>query len=273
MLHGEEAARRRHAITDSGGDGPVLLFAHGFGCDQQMWRLVVPAFAATHRVITFDHIGCGRSDVRAYDTVRHASLRGYADDVVALIEALDLHEVCLVGHSVSAMIGLQASIQRPRRFDRLVLLGPSPRYLNDPPIYHGGFDPGDIADLMDMLERNLVGWADFLAHTVAGPGADTLAQELKASFCAADPLIIRRFARATFLADSRDDLPMVSVPSLVVQMANDAVAPVDVGRYCHARLARSHYAELPVSGHMPHLTHPDMTVQLIREYLALAVLA
>lgn len=262
-----DEAFRRHHVTDSGGDGPPLVFAHGFGCDQNVWRLVAPAFERTHRVLRFDHVGCGRSDARAFDPKRHATLDGYAQDVVGLLDALDLEDVAFVGHSVSGMIGALASIQRPARFQSLVMLGPSPRYLNDPPDYHGGFEMDDVGGLIEMLERNLVGWADYLSRAVAGPGADDAAAELKASFCSGDPAMIRSFAAATFLADNRADLPKVPVPSLIVQMVDDAVAPMDVGYYCHRHLRRSVLRTMPISGHAPQLTHPQQTIDVIRDHL------
>jgi sigma-B regulation protein RsbQ len=259
-----------HHITQSGAGHQPMVFAHGFGCDQQMWRFVVPAFEATHRTIRFDHIGCGRSDLRAYDVKRHATLEGYADDVVALAEALDLRDMIFVGHSVSAMIGALASIRCPQRFSRLVMIGPSPRYLNDPPHYFGGFEREDIEGLSEMMERNLVGWAHHLSQVVIGAQpTSTYADELKASFCAADPQISRRFAAATFLGDNRADLAHVTVPALVIQVEHDSVAPMEVGRYCHEHLRGSTFTILPVTGHCPHLTHPAETVAAIKAYLGM----
>ena len=264
--------QRHHVQTLGQGSQPMLL-AHGFGCDQQMWRFVAPAFASSHRVVTFDHIGCGRSDLRAYDPDRHVSLQGYADDVVALMEAMDLREVVLVGHSVSAMIGVLAAIRCPERFARLVLVGPSPRYLNDPATgYHGGFERADIDGLIDMMDGNQMGWADFLAPVVVGAGQpQAFTDELKASFCAADPYINRRFAMATFLGDNRADLPQVRVPSLILQCADDAIAPPAVGQYLLDHLPNSRLQMLDVAGHCPHLTHPALTIAAIRGYLDTAV--
>jgi sigma-B regulation protein RsbQ len=264
----DEAVHRHHVQFRGRGTTPMVM-AHGFGCDQQMWRFISPAFEDSHRLVLFDHLGCGRSDLSAYDPQRHTSVAGYADDVVALIEALDLHDVVFVGHSVSAMIGVLASIQCPERFARLVLIGPSPRYLNDPPDYVGGFELEDIEGLAQMMDRNMVGWADYLSLTVAGgdersPHAD----ELKASFCASDPDILKRFAAATFLGDNRADLPRVTVPSLVLQIERDAIAPLGVGRYCAEHLAGSTLVVLPTTGHCPHLTHPHETIEAIRRYLA-----
>lgn len=260
---------QRSNVVISGQGVQPMVFAHGFGCDQQMWRFVAPAFEPSHRVVLFDHVGCGKSDSRAYDASRHATLAGYAQDVVDILEAADLHNVVFVGHSVSAMIGVLVACRVPERIAQLVLVGPSPRYLNDPPHYTGGFERADIDGLMDMMESNMLGWANFLAPVVVGqPDGQPITDELKASFCAADPYITRRFALATFLADNRADLARVDVPALIIQCADDAVAPRSVGEYVHQQMPRSTLRVLPVSGHCPHLTHPALTIALMRDYLA-----
>jgi sigma-B regulation protein RsbQ len=260
---------RRNNVNFRSHAGPDMVFAHGFGCDQQMWRFVAPAFEATHRVVLFDHIGCGGADSKAYDAQRHASIQGYADDLLQVMQAADVRDAVFVGHSVSAMIGVLASIAQPQLFSRLVLVGPSPRYLNAPPDYTGGFERADIDGLIDMMETNMLGWADFLAPVVMGPQSPAeLTSELKASFCANDAYIARRFAMATFLGDNRADLPRVSVPSLIIQCADDAIAPMAVGRYVHQHLKGSTIEVLDASGHCPHMTHPEQTIALIRRYLA-----
>lgn len=260
---------QRHNATFSGQGRRPMVFAHGFGCDQQMWRFVAPAFEPDHRVVLFDHIGCGKADIKAYDPKRHASIAGYASDVAELIEAADLHDVVFVGHSVSAMIGVLASLQIPQRISRMVLVCPSPRYLNDPPHYLGGFERADIDGLLDMMESNLLGWANFLAPAVMGAsGPRELTDELKASFCASDPYISRRFAAATFLGDNRADLPKVTVPALVIQCADDAIAPCSVGNYVRDHMPGSALELLDVAGHCPHMTHPQLTIGAIRRYLA-----
>jgi sigma-B regulation protein RsbQ len=262
-------AYRRHNVHISGHGSRPIVFAHGFGCDQQMWRFVAPAFEADHRVVLFDHIGCGKSDLLAYDPERHHQLQGYAEDVVALLDALDLHDLVYVGHSVSAMIGLLASIQRPERFARLVLLAPSPCYLNDPAEgYVGGFERTDIEALIDLMESNMVGFANFLAPVAMGSGGPAaLTDELQASLCAADPYINRRFATATFMGDHRAALRRVTVPALIVQCADDVIAPVAVGDYLHDHLAGSTLQRLAVVGHCPHMTHPEATIAAIRSVL------
>ena len=259
----------RHNVVVGDGPGRALVFAHGFGCDQQMWRFVAPAFEATHRVVLFDHVGCGRSDLSAYDERRHATLDGYAQDLADIVVAADLRDAVLVGHSVSAMIAALAWRRVPDRVSRLVMVCPSPRYLNDPPDYVGGFERADIDGLLEMIESNMLGWASFLAPVVMGPDSPAeLTDELKASFCAVDPYITRRFAQATFLGDNRHDLPTFTVPTLVLQVTDDAIAPRHVGDYVCRHLPDARLALIDGSGHCPHLTHPGPTIAHLRAFLA-----
>lgn len=233
-----------------------------------MWRFVAPAFEATHKVVLFDFVGAGRSDLSAYDPTRYGTLQGYASDVLEVLETLELHQVIFVGHSVSAIVGMLASLRRPSRFARLVLVGPSPSYLNDPPHYFGGFEPQDITGLLDMMEKNYTGWAGALAPTIVGnPDRPEHAEELEASFCATDPAIARRFAEATFLSDHRGDVTRVTTPSLIMQCAQDAIAPLEVGQWMARHVPNSTYHALEATGHCPHLTHPDETIRVIRAYI------
>jgi sigma-B regulation protein RsbQ len=258
----------RNNVRVSGHGDTALIFAHGFGCDQAMWRFVAPAFESTHKVVLFDYVGSGRSDLSAYDSTRYSTLQGYASDVLEILEALELHQVIFVGHSVSAVVGMLASLRRPSRFSRLVLVGPSPSYLNDPPHYFGGFEQQDIIGLLDMMEKNYTAWAGALAPTIVGnPDHPEHAAELEASFCATDPAIARRFAEATFLSDHRDDVIRVTTPSLILQCAQDAIAPTPVGEWMARNVPHSSYRALTATGHCPHLTHPEETIQAIRTYL------
>jgi sigma-B regulation protein RsbQ len=244
-----------------------MLFAHGFGCDQHMWRFVAPAFEATHRVILFDHVGAGGSDLTAYDETKYGSLAGYATDVVELCEELSLQDVVFVGHSVSAMIGVLAAEQRPDLFGALVLVGPSPRYINDEG-YVGGFEAEDIAELLDALDSNYLGWSASMAPVIMGHADEPqLGAELTASFCRTDPTIARHFARVTFTSDNRDDLGSVQVPTLVLQCADDVIAPASVGRYVHDRIPGSRLVELSATGHCPNLSAPDETTAAIRAFV------
>jgi sigma-B regulation protein RsbQ len=246
-----------------------MLFAHGFGCDQNLWRYVVPAFEDEYRVILFDYVGSGRSDITAYDVDKYARLEGYAQDVLDVVEALDLHNVTFVGHSVSSMIGLLASITRPERFERMVLIGPSPRYVNDRPDYVGGFERKDLEGLLDLMEKNYIGWAEFLAPVIMGnPDRPEYARDLRDAFCSTDPFIARRFAEATFFADNRADLPKVTAPSLVLQCSNDVIAPECVGEYVARHLGQSTYMKMEATGHCPQVSHPEETIRLIKNYLS-----
>jgi sigma-B regulation protein RsbQ len=245
-----------------------MVFAHGFGCDQSMWRLVAPAFEDEFRVVLFDHVGAGGSDLAAYDIDRHASLDGYADDVVELLEELALGPVVFVGHSVSAMIGLLAAARRPDLFDRLVLVGPSPRYI-DADGYRGGFSADEIDELLETMDSNYLGWSAFIAPVIMGnPDRPQLGEELTNAFCRTDPAIAKRFARTTFLSDNRADLAAVRTPSLVVQCREDVIAPVEVGRYVHENLADSEFALIDAVGHCPNLSAPQALITAMREYLS-----
>lgn len=260
---------RRHAVSEHGpANGRPMLFAHGFGCDQTLWRFVAPAFEMDHRVITFDYVGAGASDRRAYDPERYASLDGYASDILEICGALELRDVVLVGHSVSATIAMLAAIREPERFSELILVTPSPRYLDDPPTYRGGFSRNDIDGLLEMMDLNAVGWAAFLAPVVMGnPDRPDLSRELEATFCSIDPTMARQFAQVTFLADNRADLARVTTPSLIIQCTNDVVAPMAVGDYLHARLPDSELRHIDATGHCPHVSHPAETIATIRAYL------
>jgi sigma-B regulation protein RsbQ len=249
-------------------DGQPMLFAHGFGCDQSMWRFVWPAFGDRYRIVLFDHVGYGNSDASAFDPRRHSSLEGYANDVVAICDELDLDRLVFVGHSVSAMIGVLAAIARPERFDRLVLVGPSPRYLDDEG-YVGGFSEEDIAGLLESLESNYLGWSSTMAPVIMGnPDRPELSEELTNSFCRTDPAIAAAFARATFLGDNRRDLERVRTRTLVLQSSDDVIAPLPVGEYVHDRLPDSQFVLLDAIGHCPNLSAPDQTVAAIERFLA-----
>ncbi|KQR10341.1 alpha/beta fold hydrolase [Cellulomonas sp. Leaf334] len=259
---------RNNVVLSGVPDAPAIVFAHGFGCDQSMWRFVAPAFEGTHRVVLFDHVGAGGSDLSAYDPQRYGSLAGYADDVVQILAALDLGPVVFVGHSVSAMIGVLAAVRRPELFDRLVLVGPSPRYVDDVD-YRGGFDAAEIDELLATMDDNYLGWSAFIAPVIMGnAGRPELGEELTNSFCRTDPAIARRFARTTFLADNRADLADVTTPALVLQCREDVIAPPEVGRYVHEHLAGSELVLLDAVGHCPNLSAPDQVVEAITAYLA-----
>jgi sigma-B regulation protein RsbQ len=259
---------RNHVVVTGRRNGPVVVLSHGFGCDQNMWRLVVPELGRHARVVLFDHVGAGRSDMSAWSEERHGSLDGYADDVREVLAALDLGPVVFVGHSVSAMIGVLAANREPERFAGLVLVTPSPRYVDDAD-YRGGFSAADIDELLDSLESNYLGWSAAMAPVIMGnPERPELGQELVNSFCRTDPRIARVFARATFLSDNRADLAAVPVPTLVLDCTNDAIAPREVGAYVHAQIPGSRLVTLAATGHCPQLSAPEATAAAIVDFLA-----
>jgi sigma-B regulation protein RsbQ len=260
---------QRNNVRVFGSGTQPMLFAHGFGCDQNMWRMITPAFEDDYRIVLFDYVGCGKSDLEAYDADRYSSLDGYAQDVLDVCHELDLHDVILVGHSVSSVIGILAANREPDRFAQLILVGPSPCYVNQQPDYVGGFERQDIEGLLDMMDRNYIGWANFLAPAIMkNPDRPELTAELSESFCSTDPVIARRFAEATFFADNRRDLAQVQVPSLILQCSDDMIAPVEVGEYTHRHLPGSTFRQLAATGHCPHMSHPEETIEAIRDYLS-----
>lgn len=263
-----ESIRKRNNVNIRGRGRKILLFAHGFGCDQAMWRYVTPAFEDDYKVVLFDYVGSGKSDWNAYDPKRYATLQGYARDVLDVIEAFDLRDVTFVGHSVSSMIGMLAAIEAPERFERMVMIGPSPCYVNDAG-YVGGFERKDIDGLLDLMDKNYIGWAQFLAPVVMkNTDRAELAGELQESFCATDPRMTKQFARATFLSDNRADLDKLRIPTLILQCSEDAVAPDVVGRYLAAALKGSTLKQMAATGHCPQMSHPQETIRLMKEYLA-----
>ncbi|MDX8053030.1 alpha/beta hydrolase [Lentzea sp. BCCO 10_0798] len=244
-------------------DGPAVVLAHGFGCDQNLWRLVVPALAERFRVVLFDHVGSGRSDASVWSAEKYSTLDGYAEDVLEICSALDLRDVVLVGHSVSAMIAVLAANREPDRFAKLVLLTPSPCYVDDGD-YRGGFSRDDIDELLESLDSNYLGWSATMAPVIMGnPDRPELGGELTDSFCRTDPAIARVFARATFLSDNRTDLPKVALPTLVIQTAQDAIASQEVGRFVHEQISGSELVTLDATGHCPQLSAPEATAAAI----------
>jgi sigma-B regulation protein RsbQ len=259
----------RNNVRESGTDGPTLLLAHGFGCDQNMWRFVMPQLERDFRLVAFDYVGSGRSRATAYDRRRYASLDGYAEDIVEICEALDLTEVTLVGHSVSGMIGLIAALQVPQRFVRLAMVCPSPCFLNHPPGYFGGFERSDLQELLDLMEKNYIGWAQHLAPLVIGTSNPQVLQgELAESFCSTEPRIARTFAEAAFLSDHRALLPQSRHPTLILQSRVDALASLQVGEYMHAHMPASRLHIVEAEGHCLHMTHPQAVVDALRDFVS-----
>lgn len=260
-------ADRNNVKLFGSGEQP-MMFAHGFGCDQNMWRFITPAFEEDYKIVLFDYVGAGRSDASAYNPERYSSLQGYAEDVIEICEELQLQKVVFVGHSVSSMIGLLAAIQHPEYFESLIMVGPSPCYINDNG-YKGGFERKDIEGLLETMEKNYIGWANFMAPNIMGhPDRPHLGQELTESFCSTDPVIAKQFAEATFFSDNRSDLQKNRVPSLVLQCSEDIIAPLEVGDYVSKHLPRSTLKVMKATGHCPHISEPEETIALMKEYLA-----
>lgn len=258
---------KQHNVHVYGNGATTLVFAHGYGCDQNMWRPVADALANDFRIVLFDYIGFGQSDLSAYDSGRYSSLQAYADDVVKIGEQLSLKDVVFVGHSVSAMIGALASISAPKLFSDLIMVGPSPYYLEDGD-YHGGFTRNQIDEMLEFLDLNHLGWSQAMAPTIMGnPDRPELGQTLTNSFCATDPQVASDFAKVTFLSDSRQELRKITARTLILQCDDDIIAPVNVGEYVHHNIPGSTFVRLEASGHCPNLSAPDEVTAAIRSFL------
>jgi sigma-B regulation protein RsbQ len=262
-----EVVQRLNVVVSGRAGAQPMVFAHGFGCDQHMWRHVAPRFEDDFRVVLFDHVGAGGSDLSAYDPDRYRSLGAYAEDVLAICHELDLEDVIFVGHSVSAMIGVLAAVSEPDRFAKLVLVGPSPRYIDDGE-YVGGFSNADISELLESLDSNYLGWSSAMAPVIMRNGdRPELGEELTESFCRTDPQIARRFAEVTFRSDNREDLAKVTTPTLVLQCRQDVIAPIAVGEYVADAIADSQLVVLDATGHCPNLSAPDATAAAICDFV------
>jgi len=261
-----KTAKRNH-VGIKGRGSQVIMFSHGFGCDQHMWRYVSPAFEDSHKVVLFDHVGAGKSDLSAYDREKYGDLDGYAQDIIEIAQELDLQEVIFVGHSVSALIGVIAAIKAPQLFKCLVMVAPSPSYINDGD-YEGGFTRPEIEELLESLDNNHLGWSNTMAPVImANPDNEELGDELANSFCRTDPDIMKHFAQTTFLSDKRQILKELNVPSLILQCKNDVIAPEAVGAYMQRHLKGSKLVQLEATVHCPNLSAPEETIAAIKDYL------
>lgn len=261
------SVRIRNNIKIFGEGTQAMIFAHGYGCDQNMWRFITPAFEKDFKIILFDHVGSGNSDLTAYDFEKYNSLKGYADDLIEICEALALKKIIYTGHSVSSMIGVLAAACRPDLFDKLILITPSPCYINHTD-YFGGFTQKDIDELIATLENNYLGWSSFITPVIIGnPEKEEFSKELNNSFCTMNPDIAKHFAKVTFLGDNRNDLSKVSTRTLILQCHPDVIAPVEVGKFVHQEISNSTYVLLNSSGHCPHLTTPVQVISTIQSFL------
>lgn len=259
---------KRNNVTILGSGQKTLLLAHGFGCDQNMWRFMLPALTPYYKVVLFDYVGSGKSDISHYDQARYSSLEGHAQDILDICEALDLQDVIFVGHSVSSMTGLIASIQKPNVFHKLIMICPSPCFLNFKPEYIGGFEKVDLEELIDLMDKNYIGWANYLAPLVIGSNnTEKLVGELSGSFCSTDPVIAKTFAKATFFSDYRHILKDARHPVKIFQSSHDALASTDVGNYIAKQLPKAELQIIEAEGHCLHMTHPDIINQGLRDYI------
>lgn len=266
-VQGANPIQRRNNVQVRGDGSATLVFVHGFGCDQNMWRLVAPAFQTRFRIVLVDLVGSGNSDLSAYDRKKYDSLQGHADDMLEVIEEFAVGPVVFVGHSVSAMIGVLAGLKAPEKFAAQVMIGPSPCHINDAD-YIGGFTQQDIESLLETLESNYLGWSSNMAPVIMGaPEQPELAQELTNSFCRTDPEIAKHFARVTFLSDHRAELARLDLPTLILQCSDDLIAPLSVGEYVHRTLPRSTLRIIDNIGHCPHLSQSSATINAIEEFL------
>ncbi len=259
--------KRNNVVVQGKGDQPIL-FAHGFGCDQNMWRFMAPDFLENYKVVLFDYMGSGKSDITEYDPKKYESLEGYAEDILDICEDLKLKNTIVVGHSVSASIATLASLKEPCYFSSLIHITPSPCFLNDPPDYMGGFEYSDLEELLDLMDKNYIGWAEYLSPIVIGGQASELLKgELSDSFCSTDPLIAKNFAKATFLSDHRESFSKSTTPSLIIQSKIDALASLEVGEFLHKTTPHSTLTIIDSEGHCPHMTHPTITSKAVKQYL------
>ncbi|MFJ5717921.1 alpha/beta fold hydrolase [Neobacillus sp. NPDC093127] len=259
---------KRNNVKVMGQGEQTIMFAHGFGCDQSMWQYIAPTFAEKYRIILFDYTGSGNSDITAYQSEKYSTLHGYMQDVLDIIEEMDLQQILFIGHSISSMIGMLAAIERPDYFDKLIMIGPSPCYLNDTDGYVGGFEQSDIKELLALMEMNFAGWASYMAPFAMDQSKDPkLTQELENSFVSTNPRIAREFAEVTFFSDYRTSVPSVTVPTLIIQCSNDSIVPIEVGEYLHKHLQNSTLQIIDARGHYPHISQPLETTEIIIDYL------
>lgn len=258
----------RNNVKQIGTGSKTILFAHGFGCDQKMWRAIVPAFQNDYSIVLFDYVGAGQSDITTYNPTRYKSLDGYAQDIIEICDTLQISDVIFVGHSVSSMIGALGSIKRPDLFSSLIMVCPSPCYINKGEQYTGGFEEKDIRELLKVMDKNYMGWASTLAPMVVqNPELTDITDEFETRFCSTDPVILKQFAEVTFLSDNRKDLPKITTPTLILQCQTDVIAPPIVGHYVHKNIEKSILTILNATGHCPHMSHPKLVINAISDYL------
>lgn len=260
---------KRNHVNIIGKGKKTIVFGHGLACDQNIWNAIIPAFENNYRIVLYDYVGSGKSDPTAFDPHRYTTMHDYVRDLLEILETLNMGKVLFVGHSVSAMIGILASIARPDFFENLILIGSSPRYVNDKPDYYGGFDESDITELIEMMEMNFNGWATLAAAAfMKNPDRPCLTEKLMKAYTKENPAAIKSFAEVVFLSDHRQDLPKVTIPSLIMQCSEDSIVPLETAQYLHKNLKNSTLVVMKATGHYPHVSSPEETVTLIHNYLA-----
>lgn len=263
-----QSIKQRNNINILGQGEKTIVLAHGFGCDQRMWRFLTPLLEANYRIVLFDYVGCGQSDYSAFDKKRYSSLTGYAQDLIEVCQELELDDVIFVGHSVSSIIGIHAAISFPKIFSKLIMVCPSPCFLNFPPEYLGGFDRGDLEELINLMDKNYIGWANYLAPLVMGQDNDSkYISELEESFCSTDPKFAKTFAKATFFSDDRAVLSQLTKPSLILQSNDDNLASVEIGQYMNTHISNSELSIMEAHGHCLHMTKPEKVFQEIVKFI------
>ncbi|WP_440877039.1 alpha/beta fold hydrolase [Thalassotalea sp. PLHSN55] len=261
--------RARNNVKVTGNGKTTLMLAHGFGCDQNMWRFMLPLLESTYKVVVFDYVGCGQSDTAYFDRKRYETLDGYAEDVIEICDELALENIVFIGHSVSSIIGMLAALKSPALFAKIVMVCPSPCFMNFPPDYFGGFEKGDLEELINLMDKNYIGWANYLAPLVMGQNnGSELIKELEDSFCSTDPTYAKSFAKATFFSDDRAKLTRLLVPTMILQSSDDNLASVDIGQYMHEKIPNSVLKVVDSQGHCLHMTAPDVVFQAIKLFLA-----
>ena len=259
---------KRNNVKVFGKGDQALLFSHGFGCDQNMWRFITANFVTDYQIIVFDHVGAGHSDLLAYDRVKYDSLSGYANDLLDICQELNLTHATLIGHSVGAMIGILSAIRQPEHFHKLILIGPSPCYLQQEQ-YYSSFTYKDVEEMLNYMETDYVNWSVTFAEFIMGSTPyPSLIEEMANSFCNTNPEIAKHFARVSFLSDHRSDLTHVKTKTYILQCSDDMIAPEEVGQFMNQKIEGSTLIHLQATGHCPNLSAPLETNAIIEACLA-----
>ena len=251
-------------------NAPVLMLAHGFGCDQNMWRFILPELEYHYQIVLFDYTGSGNSLLTDYTVEKYSTLEGYAKDIIDIIDELQLKAVTIIAHSVSSTIASIASLDRPKIIKKIVMVCPSPCFLNIPPDYQGGFERSDLEELIGLMDKNYIGWANYLAPLVMGRSqSEELIGELSGSFCSTDPIVAKAFAQATFFSDHRHLLQKITCPVQILQSSSDALASISIGYYMAEKIVNSELVVIEAEGHCLHMTNYQKVTQVCLKFIKL----